>query len=415
MHKIAYSKKQAWLTWSLASIFYMYQFFIRSSGALIVNDLMADFAIDAKCTSDIMAKYYLGYTLMQIPVSILMIRFGAKKIIMSCVLLCALGCFSFANARDVYIASLSRFIVGVGAAGSFLGAIQMALTRFNLAKFGMLSGMTISLGMLGSVLGQVLNDLTWRISMQVLALIGIGLFLAMLFFMSDDKPLYKDEKESIWMFLTDVLKKYNFWFYGLAGTFMYTVFTILIDMWSIQFLKLKYNIGNQSAANINVMFQAGLFCASPFIAQLSNIFKSHRYGLLISIAGCLITLSTILYLDSLPIVGAYISFFVLGVAFSGKIISFVAIADTIGSRLASTAAAACNMLIMLLCGELLRFTGWLVVYFWDGRYTIISSKNCTIPFHNLLNLKKALFIEIVFLGLAVIAILVAKESFNKEE
>ena len=416
MYKPNYSKKQAWLAWGLASVFYMYQFFIRSSSALIVDELMADFAINAKATCDIMAKYYLGYTLMQIPVSVLMVRFGAKNILMGCILLCALGCLAFARAHDVYVVSLARFAIGAGAAGSFLGALQMALTRFDLAKFGMLSGLTISLGMMGSVLGQSLSDLPWRVSMQILAGIGFGLCLAMLLFVREDKVEDTVEdtaaKESIGTLLITVIKKYDFWLYSLAGTLMYSVFTLLIDMWGIGFLKLKYGIDTQQAANINIMFQTGLFCASPFIGQLSSIFKSHRSGLIISITGCLLAISTILYVDTLPLAGAYVSFFVLGVAFSGKVISFVAIADTVGQKLASTATALCNMIIMLGCGELLRLAGWLMVYFWDGSYTSFHDKTCSIPFHNLLNIKQALSIEIAFLGLAVIAVLAAKESFK---
>ena len=75
---------RAWLIWVVAALFYAYEFFIRISPAVMVNSLMHSFALDAAALGSLSAFYYYAYACMQIPVGMLLDRYGIRRLLAFC-------------------------------------------------------------------------------------------------------------------------------------------------------------------------------------------------------------------------------------------------------------------------------------------------------------------------------------------
>ena len=67
--------------WICASFFYIYQMFLRVSPSLIVNDLMIFFQINGTQVATLTAWAMYAYSLMQIPVGVLIDVYGVRKIL----------------------------------------------------------------------------------------------------------------------------------------------------------------------------------------------------------------------------------------------------------------------------------------------------------------------------------------------
>jgi MFS family permease len=89
---------RAWLVWGLGAAFYAYGFFQRVAPAVMVDDLMRDFALGAVLLGSLSAAYFYAYAAVQIPVGILLDRFGPRPLLLGATLLAAAGSVLFALA-----------------------------------------------------------------------------------------------------------------------------------------------------------------------------------------------------------------------------------------------------------------------------------------------------------------------------
>ncbi|MBX9946079.1 MAG: MFS transporter, partial [Reyranella sp.] len=172
----------AFYGWATGALFFFYAWILRVAPSVMIDELMRDFAVGAAAVGHLSAFYFYGYAGMQIPVGLLMDRFGPRRLMTVAAVGCAAGCVLFALAPSLWALSLGRFVIGATAAFSLVGAMTVAGQWFPPARFALLSGFAMMLGMAGGVFGQaplrlLVEALDWR--QASLALAGGGVLLAL--------------------------------------------------------------------------------------------------------------------------------------------------------------------------------------------------------------------------------------------
>jgi sugar phosphate permease len=69
---------RATLIWSLSALAFGYAFFQRVAPSVMVNDLMAEFAVSGAVLGQLSALYFYPYAAMQLPIGALLDRYGAR-------------------------------------------------------------------------------------------------------------------------------------------------------------------------------------------------------------------------------------------------------------------------------------------------------------------------------------------------
>src|ERR1700730_15944572 len=87
--------------WGLAAVFYFYELVLLVSPSVMLNDLTLTFSTSAEQLGSLAAFYYYAYAAMQIPVGLLMDRFGPRILLTLAALFCALGCLIFGFAPNL--------------------------------------------------------------------------------------------------------------------------------------------------------------------------------------------------------------------------------------------------------------------------------------------------------------------------
>ena len=87
---------------------------------------MRDFSVGAAVLGHLSAAYFYGYAGMQIPVGILLDRFGPRRLMTVAAFVCAGGCVLFATAETLSAATAGRVLIGASAAFSLVGAMAIA-------------------------------------------------------------------------------------------------------------------------------------------------------------------------------------------------------------------------------------------------------------------------------------------------
>jgi len=98
----------------LASCFYMYEFILQVSPAVMTNQLISDLKLNAITLGTMTAFYYYSYTPMQLPAGFLFDRFGPRRLLTIAILMCALGAFLFSSTTTIATTSAGRFMMGMG-------------------------------------------------------------------------------------------------------------------------------------------------------------------------------------------------------------------------------------------------------------------------------------------------------------
>ena len=70
----------AWFVWMIASLFYAYQYVLRVMPSIMLEDITRQFHIDAAVFGQFSGVYYIGYSLVHLPIGIMLDRFGPRKV-----------------------------------------------------------------------------------------------------------------------------------------------------------------------------------------------------------------------------------------------------------------------------------------------------------------------------------------------
>ena len=175
-----------WMVCTIGAFFYCYEFVLRIVPGVLQSELSAAFGhISASTFGQVSALYYFAYSPMQMPVGMLMDRFGPRRLLTLASICCALGSYLFSYSTVLFIAGIGRFLVGFGSSFAFVGVLTLALRWLPKRYFSLVAGLMTTLGMLGVTYGEVkITDLaaTKGLSYVLLVQVVIGVILSGLIF-----------------------------------------------------------------------------------------------------------------------------------------------------------------------------------------------------------------------------------------
>jgi len=92
----------------LAAAFYLYEFILQASIAILTQDLMRELHIHATGVGIISGFFYIAYAGMQIPAGLLYDRFSVRTLLSTAVVVCASGAFLFVVSASTMVVYLQR-------------------------------------------------------------------------------------------------------------------------------------------------------------------------------------------------------------------------------------------------------------------------------------------------------------------
>ncbi len=182
--------RSPWTVWAVGLAVYVLAVFHRSSlgvAGLVATDR---FGISAAQLATFTMLQLLVYAAMQIPVGLLVDRFGSRSVMLSGLVLMTAGQTLFAFAESYPVALVARTGVGVGDAMTFICLLRLVSTWFPLRRIPFVTQMTGTLGQTGAVAAAVpmtwaLANLGWTRAYLVAAAVGVVMAVALLVVLHD--------------------------------------------------------------------------------------------------------------------------------------------------------------------------------------------------------------------------------------
>ena len=172
---------------------YFLSFFFRNVNAVISKDLAGEFELSPSDLGFLTSMYLLAFAAFQLPLGVLLDRYGPRRVVATLLCVAATGAFTFAVARDFTMLSVGRALIGLGVSAGLMGAIKAFTLWFPLSRLALLNGLYLAAGGIGGLSATapaqaLIEPLGWRGLFYVLS--GLSVSAAMLvFFVVPEKPL----------------------------------------------------------------------------------------------------------------------------------------------------------------------------------------------------------------------------------
>lgn len=147
------NRTTAWIIWSIALIFYAYQYILRVMPNIMLDSITKQFNIDATVFGQYSGIYYIGYCLMHLPIGILLDKYGPRKIMTLCTLLTVMGLLPLIFSNTTTHLIIGRFLIGMGSSAAILGVFKIIRLAFEERQFTKMLSLSVMIGLIGAIYG----------------------------------------------------------------------------------------------------------------------------------------------------------------------------------------------------------------------------------------------------------------------
>ena len=172
---------------------YFLSFFFRNVNAVISKDLALEFELAPSELGFLTSMYLLAFAAIQLPLGVLLDRYGPRRVVAALFCVAATGALVFALARDFTMLSLGRALIGLGVSAGLMGAIKAFTLWFPLARLATMNGLYLAAGGIGGLAATapaeaLAGAFGWRALFIGLAALSVGAALS-IFFVVPEKAL----------------------------------------------------------------------------------------------------------------------------------------------------------------------------------------------------------------------------------
>ena len=146
---------------------YFLSYLMRVVNAVIAPNLVVELELTAADLGLLTSANFLAFSAAQLPLGVLLDRFGPRLIEALLLLFAASGAFLFANAQSMPELITGRALIGLGTSACLMGAFKAYLMWVPSKKIPLINGLQMTAGGLGAVAGTVpmelaLTIIDWR-------------------------------------------------------------------------------------------------------------------------------------------------------------------------------------------------------------------------------------------------------------
>ena len=287
------ARRPAALVYAVALTAYLTAVFHRSSLGVTGVDAADRFHINAAALATFSVAQLAVYAVMQVPVGVLLDRYGSRRLLLAGGALMVAGQVMFAVAGDVPLAVAARVLVGLGDAMTFISVLRIVAFWFPGRRNPLLVQLTGTVGQLGAVLGAVplvllLHRAGWTPAFLTAAALGATVVLLVLVAVRDTP--HAEHATTLAPDLATVRRRLaEAWAQPGTRLGLWTHFvtqfsgSVFALLWGYPFLVQGQGFSPTAAAGLlTVMTMVTLVCG-PVLAHLCARYPFHRSVLVFAI------------------------------------------------------------------------------------------------------------------------------------
>ena len=284
---------RAWVVWSVGLTAYIIGVLHRTSLGVAGLDAQDRFGINAGTLASFAVLQLIVYAALQVPVGMLLDRFGTLRLVVVGALVMAAGQALMAFSTDVSGAVLARVLVGAGDAMTFISVLRLVPQWFPARRVPVLTQVTGLAGQLGQILSAVplaalLAGPGWRTSFVSCAAAGLVVALVALAVLHDtpERRINSGAAVTLRQLGSDLA---NAWRHPGTRLGLWTHFstqftgTVFALMWGFPFLIAGEGLRRETASLLLTLFVLVGMTAGPIFGTLVQRHPMRRSWLVLGV------------------------------------------------------------------------------------------------------------------------------------
>jgi MFS family permease len=358
-----------------AAGFYL-SYLFRTINALISGELSSELAIGAADLGLLTSAYFLSFGAAQIPIGVMLDRYGPRRVQSALLLVAAGGAALFAVAEGFATLVLARALIGLGVAAALTAGLKALILWFPRDRVATANGYMLMIGALGAVTATtpsefLLTRVGWRGLFELLAVATTIIAATIYFVVPEPRVTLSAPKRSADVGLRTIYTDARFWRLAPLSATCIGAAWALQGLWAAPWLTDVEGVGRASLiAHLFVMalaLGAGAVLLGTATDRLAR--RGIRPEALMTTVAAIFIATELALILQLP-VPTYLAWSIVAAVGAGTVLSYAIVAKHFPSELAGRANGALN--VFHLGGAfILQFAIGLILQQWpanDGHY-----------------------------------------------
>ncbi len=222
---------------------YFISYFYRSMNAVIAPDLVRAFTLTAADLGLITSAYFLAFAAFQLPLGLLLDRFGPRRVDSGLLLIAGTGAVVFGTAQSPFALLAGRALIGLGVCACLMSSIKAVALWFPAQRLAAMNAWIFFCGGMGALAAttpveMLLQQFDWRAIFVGLAAATL-VASALIFFVAPEREGV-GEAETLgmqWRGLLDIFAHAMFWRLAAATVVFQASHMAVQGLWAGPWLK----------------------------------------------------------------------------------------------------------------------------------------------------------------------------------
>jgi predicted MFS family arabinose efflux permease len=260
---------------------YYMSYLFRTVNAIISPQLVADVGLIPADLGLMTSAYFFTFAVVQLPLGIILDRYGPRRVQAALLVVAALGACLFAFGTDALTLVIGRGLIGMGVSGALMAALKANVLWFPKEKIPLVNGIVFACGTFGALSSTVpleilIQSVDWRTVFWWLA--GVSVLAALLiFFLVPERPqagrTMVAGQSAFAAQMSDLKQVYGstfFWRLCLMVVLHNGVFLSYQALWAAPWLRDVAGFDRSAVADAMFMFNAGMFAGVLSVGFLAE-------------------------------------------------------------------------------------------------------------------------------------------------
>ncbi|WP_428826832.1 MFS transporter [Azonexus sp. IMCC34842] len=330
----------------------------RTANAVIAPLIGQELDLSDGALGLLTSAYFLAFALAQLPVGVLLDRYGPRRVESALLVVAAAGAVIYGTAQDLTMLTVGRAVIGLGVSACLMGPLKAFAMAYPKKRLASLTSWIMVAGGVGAIaaaapLEYLLGIAAWRevclFGAGITLLVAVAIFLAV-----PESPSgapqaagQNDLRRQFGEFRV-ILRAPKFWRIAPAAFFFSGGFNALQGLWATRWISVHSDGDKMATAaqltGMNVAVLVGMMLigvfATPLVRRGIKLAMLYRTGMLLALLG-------IGGMVLMPRSGGLLIWPLLGLCFSLNSLAYTLISQAFPAAYAGRANSALNMLILL--------------------------------------------------------------------